>query len=131
MGIGAQISSTVATIEDTSQGSNCNEHALVPSAPPAESSEIGDSAIANTTNNEKANILAMSDNRVPLETHEEGGVNNRLLNDNLVLEPETTGIIFQYLMLKERTRLYIKANIMPYIHTPTCFKSYQIYFYRR
>ena len=93
MGIAAKMSSTIVTIENDSQGSCSNEHELIPSAPPPESPELGESSSSNTKEYNGKN-LAISEDRTSLEMHEKDDVNNHLLDDNVVLEPEPTGSIF-------------------------------------
>ena len=74
-----------------SQKTHSSDHGIIPSAPPADSSEIEENEVdIKSRINDK--ILSISD--VPLESStnlDEDG-NTQLIDENLVLDPDATGI---------------------------------------
>jgi hypothetical protein len=85
MGLATQISST-----DTSQKTHSSDHGVVPSAPPAESSAVAEPAM-DIENIKKDTILSIPDTHIEKQLDHNDVVNTSLINDELVLEPETTG----------------------------------------
>ena len=89
MGLATQISSN-----DASQKTHSSDHGVIPSAPPAESPEVGEQA-TDIENTNKDNILSIPDTHIEKQLDHNDVANTSLINDNLVLEPETTGKNFK------------------------------------
>ena len=85
MGLAAQISCTEA-----SQKINSSDHGIIPSAPPPESPDTAESKLS-TLNSQENNILSPSSDMASTNVQDKDVVHDGLLNENLVLEPETTG----------------------------------------
>ena len=85
MGLAAQISCTEA-----SQKINSSDHGIIPSAPPPESPDTAESKLS-TSNCQENNILSPSSDMASTNVQDKDVVHDGLLNENLVLEPETTG----------------------------------------
>ena len=85
MGLAAQISCT-----DASQKTNSSDHGIIPSAPPPESPDTAESKLY-TLNDQEENVLSPSSDMASKTVQDKETVNDGILNENLVLEPETTG----------------------------------------
>ena len=85
MGLATQISCT-----DASQKINSSDHGIIPSAPPPESPDTAESKLC-TSNSQEDNILSPSSDMASTNVQDKDVVDDGILNDNLVLEPETTG----------------------------------------
>ena len=85
MGLAAQISCTEA-----SQKINSSDHGIIPSAPPPESPDTAESKLS-TSNRQEHNILSPSSDMALTNVPDKDVVHDGILNENLVLEPETTG----------------------------------------
>ena len=88
MGLATQISSNDTS--PPSQKTHSSDHGIVPSAPPADSSEVEEQEIDIKTRL-KNQLLSISD--VPLEssTRSNEDCNTQLIDENLVLDPDATG----------------------------------------
>ena len=85
MGLAAQISCT-----DASQKINSSDHGIIPSAPPPESPDTAVSKLC-ISNSQEDNILSLPSDMASKNVQDTETVHDGILNENLVLEPETTG----------------------------------------
>ena len=85
MGLAAQMS-----CNDASQKINSSDHGIIPSAPPPESPDTAESKLY-TLNDQEDNILSPSSDMASKKMQDKETANDGILNENLVLEPETTG----------------------------------------
>ena len=85
MGLAAQISCT-----DASQKINSSDHGIIPSAPPPESPDTAVSKLC-ISNSQEDNILSPSSDIASKNVQDKETVHDGILNESLVLEPETTG----------------------------------------
>ena len=110
MGLATQISSNDTS--PPSQKTQSSDHGIVPSAPPAESSEVEEQEIDIKTRL-KNQLLSISD--VPLEssTRLNEDCNTQLIDENLVLDPDATGkIIYRISNSKHGFFIGKKLNIV-------------------
>lgn len=85
MGLAAQISCS-----DASQKINSSDHGIIPSAPPPESPDTAESKLC-TSNYQENNISSIASDMASKVLQDKETVNDGILDENLVLEPETTG----------------------------------------
>ena len=86
MGLATQISSNDTS--PPSQKTHSSDHGIIPSAPPAESSEVEDQAI-DLKSRLKDKLLSVSDVPLDSSTHPDG----QLIDESSVLDPDATGIL--------------------------------------
>ena len=105
MGLATQISSNDTS--PPSQKTHSSDHGIVPSAPPADSSEVEEQEIDIKTRL-KNQLLSISD--VPLEssTRSNEDCNTQLIDENLVLDPDATGKIIYLLSNSKQDLLIVK-----------------------
>ena len=87
MGLATQISSNDTS--PPSQKTQSSDHGILPSAPPAESSEVEEQVI-DMKSRLKDKLLSVSD--FPLESSTRPREDGQLIDENLVLDPDATGI---------------------------------------
>jgi hypothetical protein len=85
MGLAAQISCS-----DASHKINSSDHGIIPSAPPPESPDTAESKLC-TSNCQENNISSIASDMASKVLQDKETVNDGILDENLVLEPETTG----------------------------------------